>query len=76
MPSYRLKPKSSRSSRKCMRPGPVTRNPYLNFLREFRKKCCGMSAVKTVQQGAKAWNALRRKDKLRYMKQVGKNAIL
>ncbi|XP_014093726.1 protamine-like protein 99C [Bactrocera oleae] len=51
---------------RCMRPGPITSNGYLNFLREFRKKCCGMSAVETVRQGAKAWNRLSCKQKAKY----------
>uniref|UniRef100_W8C5A7 Protamine n=1 Tax=Ceratitis capitata TaxID=7213 RepID=W8C5A7_CERCA len=57
----------------CMRGGPITSNGYLNFLREFRKKCCGLSAVETVRQGAKLWNRLscKQKDKYRLM---GRNA--
>ncbi|XP_054730977.1 protamine-like [Anastrepha obliqua] len=53
-------------SRCCMRPGRVTGNGYLNFLREFRMKNCGMTAVQTVIQGAKAWNRLSCKQKAKY----------
>ncbi|XP_067636598.1 protamine-like protein 99C [Eurosta solidaginis] len=51
---------------RCMRPGPITSNGYLNFLREFRKKCCGMTAVETVRQGAKQWNRLSCGQKAKY----------
>ncbi|XP_017481097.1 PREDICTED: protamine-like [Rhagoletis zephyria] len=51
---------------RCMRPGPITSNGYLNYLREFRMKCCGLSAVETVRQGAKQWNRLSCKQKAKY----------
>lgn len=54
------------SGRKCMRPGPVTNNGYLNFLREYRKKCCGLSAVETVVRGAEQWNQLSQAEKDKY----------
>lgn len=51
---------------KCMRAGRVTNNGYLNFLREFRRKCCGMSPIETVRNGAKAWCKLSKREKCRY----------
>ncbi|XP_005181509.1 protamine-like [Musca domestica] len=56
------------SGGKCMRPGPMTRNGYLNFLREYRQKHCGLTAVETVRQGAFAWNKLSQEEKNRYKK--------
>ncbi|XP_065362518.1 protamine-like [Calliphora vicina] len=52
---------------RCMRPGPVQRNPFLNFLREYRKTCCGLTAIETVRQGAKAWKALSKEEKQRFI---------
>lgn len=60
----------SRSRGRCMKPGPVVRNPYLNFLRQFRKKNCGLSPVKTIQAGAKEWNRLSKEEKLEFIKEV------
>lgn len=62
----------------CMRGGPITSNGYLNFLREFRKKCCGLSAVETVRQGAKLWNRLscKQKDKYRLMVSKSKSILI
>ena len=53
-------------SPKCMRPGPITSNGYLNFLREYRKKRCGLTAVQTVVCGAKEWNCLSCAQKKKY----------
>ncbi|XP_037823495.1 uncharacterized protein LOC119611850 [Lucilia sericata] len=52
---------------RCLRPGPVQRNPFLNFLREYRKTCCGLTAIETVRQGAKAWKNLSNEEKQRYI---------
>ncbi|XP_073845283.1 uncharacterized protein [Musca autumnalis] len=60
----------SGSGGKCMRPGPLTRNGYLNYLREYRQRHCGLTAVETVRQGAMAWNKLSQEEKNRY-KQMG-----
>ncbi|XP_055845060.1 protamine-like [Episyrphus balteatus] len=55
------------AAQKCMRPGKVTRNGYFNFLREFRKTNCGLSAVETVRQGAKKWRSMSQKDKSKFI---------
>ncbi|XP_073810980.1 protamine-like [Musca autumnalis] len=60
----------SSSGGKFIRPGPLTRSGYLNYLREYRQKHCGLTAVETVRQGAKAWNNLSQEEKNRY-KQMG-----
>ncbi|XP_044253793.1 protamine-like [Tribolium madens] len=44
-----------RGCRKSCRPGKLTRNPFFNYLRWFRKKHCGWSAVKVAVEGAKCW---------------------
>ncbi|CAH1116116.1 unnamed protein product [Phaedon cochleariae] len=63
---------SSRSTKKkrCARPGRVTNNPFLNFLREFRKKHCGWSITKVAVEGAKAWCAMDPKSKEKYYREA------
>ncbi|XP_073848115.1 uncharacterized protein [Musca autumnalis] len=58
---------SSGAGGRCLRPGPVGRNPYLNFLREFRKSNCGLSAVETIRKGAEEWRKLPPEQKLKYI---------
>lgn len=55
---------------RCMKPGPIVRNPYLNFLRKFRKENCGLTPVETIRRGAKAWKSLTISQKLGYIKEV------
>lgn len=55
---------------RCLNAGRISRNPYLNFLREFRKNSCGMTAIETVKMGAKAWKSLPKEKKLQYTEQV------
>ncbi|KAM7355633.1 uncharacterized protein ACRADG_001635 [Cochliomyia hominivorax] len=54
-------------AKRCQRPGPKQRNPYLNFLRDFRKRCCGLSPIETIRQGAKAWKSLSMEDRQRFI---------
>ncbi|KNC33107.1 hypothetical protein FF38_04700 [Lucilia cuprina] len=60
-------PTATTAAARCLRPGPVQRNPFLNFLREYRKTCCGLTAIETVRQGAKAWKNLSNEEKQRYI---------
>lgn len=50
--------------------GKVTRNPFLNFLRDFRKCSAGMSAKDIAVQGAEKWNAMEECDKVKYIVQA------
>uniref|UniRef100_A0A182S5Q5 HMG box domain-containing protein n=1 Tax=Anopheles maculatus TaxID=74869 RepID=A0A182S5Q5_9DIPT len=50
------------------RPGKTTRNPYLNFLRDYRRKNCHLSAVDIVRQGAEQWRQMTDEQKLPYVK--------
>ncbi|KAM7347855.1 uncharacterized protein ACRADG_007340 [Cochliomyia hominivorax] len=58
--------RSSKSGKKCMRPGPITNNGYLNFLRVYRKTCCGMSPQETVIRGAEKWMSLSEREREKY----------
>ncbi|TMW43007.1 hypothetical protein DOY81_011913, partial [Sarcophaga bullata] len=55
---------------RCMKPGPIVRNPYLNFLRKFRKENCGLTPVETIRRGARAWKSLTVSEKLSYIKEA------
>uniref|UniRef100_A0A182M4M6 HMG box domain-containing protein n=1 Tax=Anopheles culicifacies TaxID=139723 RepID=A0A182M4M6_9DIPT len=50
------------------KPGKKTRNPYINFLRDFRQKNCHLSAVEIVRQGAEQWRRMSDEQKLPYVK--------
>ncbi|EDW89038.1 protamine-like protein 99C [Drosophila yakuba] len=64
------KDKCSRS--KCSRPGPVTNNGYLNFVRAFRKKHCDLKPQELIAQAAKAWSKLPEEKKDRYRRMACK----
>ncbi|XP_001656475.2 protamine [Aedes aegypti] len=50
------------------RPGKKSRNPYINFLREYRKKHCGLHPVEVIRKGAREWNCLNDKQRLPYIR--------
>lgn len=60
-------PKRSRSNNKT---GRVTRNPFLNFLREFRLAYWGVPAAQVATLGAKEWKALSNGQKAKYVQQA------
>lgn len=55
--------------RKC-RPGKITRNPFLNFLREFRAKHCDWGVIKVAIEGGKCWCKLNDHDRDRFYKEA------
>lgn len=59
---------SSDRSGKCHKQGPVTRNPFFNFLRDYRKKHCGKSVVEIAREGAKEWRSMSEQQKEQYIK--------
>lgn len=66
------KPRRKRASckprrKKCFKAGVKTRNAYLNFLRDFRKTHCGLTPSQIVVAGAKVWNRMDMKCKLKYI---------
>ena len=50
------------------RPGIYTRNPFFNFLREFRKLHCGLKATEIAKQGAIEWRKLNPERKISFYK--------
>ncbi|XP_011181364.1 protamine-like protein 99C isoform X1 [Zeugodacus cucurbitae] len=56
---------------KCQRPsGTLHRNPYLNFLREFRLRNTGLSAVEIIRRGAREWKSMPKEEKLQYIEEA------
>uniref|UniRef100_A0A182F4F2 HMG box domain-containing protein n=1 Tax=Anopheles albimanus TaxID=7167 RepID=A0A182F4F2_ANOAL len=49
-------------------PGRKSRNPYLNFLREFRRQNYHLSAVEVVRRGAAHWRQLTEEQRLPYVR--------
>ncbi|XP_050084705.1 uncharacterized protein LOC126570765 [Anopheles aquasalis] len=45
-----------------------SRNPYLNFLSEFRSKNLNLSAVEVIRRGAAYWRQLTEEQKLPYVR--------
>lgn len=46
------------ASDRCYRAGNPTRNPFFNFLREFRRNNCGISITEIAVQGAQEWRQM------------------
>uniref|UniRef100_A0AAG5CXF5 HMG box domain-containing protein n=1 Tax=Anopheles atroparvus TaxID=41427 RepID=A0AAG5CXF5_ANOAO len=63
----RGEPSTSRNAMSC-NPGKRSRNPYLNYLREFRRKNCHLSAVEVVRQGAEQWRKMTDEQKLPFIR--------
>ncbi|KAH8404378.1 hypothetical protein KR222_007361, partial [Zaprionus bogoriensis] len=63
-------PKRKRCKRpKCQAPGPITNNGYINFLREYRRRNCGMKPNDLVMKGARVWCRLPQCKKDEYRRQ-------
>lgn len=59
-------PKRSKSNTNT-KAGRVTRNPFLNFMREFRTAYWGIPAAQVVTLGAKEWKGLSEGQKAKYV---------
>lgn len=64
------KPKRKDCVPACQNPGPITNNGYLNFLRMYRKKHCGLKPRELVMRAARAWCRLSECKKERYRRLV------
>ncbi|XP_037938748.1 uncharacterized protein LOC119671930 [Teleopsis dalmanni] len=64
--------KKCEQKKKCARPGPITRNPFFNFLRELRQNGCTADIIETAKCGAKLWNLLTPEQKQKYCKKLPK----
>ncbi|CAH1376217.1 hypothetical protein MTP99_017586 [Tenebrio molitor] len=56
--------------RKSCRPGKVTRNPFFNYLRWFRKKHCGWNMIKVAVEGAKCWCKMSDQNRRKFYKEA------
>ncbi|XP_020798336.1 protamine-like [Drosophila serrata] len=64
--------KCKKSPIKCSRPGPITNNGYLNFLRDFRKTHCGLKPRELIIRAARSWNRLCESKKDHYRRMAAK----
>lgn len=51
-------------------PDKITRNPFFNFLRDFRKCNQGLLAKEVAMQGADEWNSMEAESKSKYVVQA------
>lgn len=56
------------------KPGKVTRNPFFNFLREYRAKRCGQQQRLIVHDGAQIWNRMSFQERCKYAQCVNLGA--
>uniref|UniRef100_A0A1B0CQQ8 HMG box domain-containing protein n=1 Tax=Lutzomyia longipalpis TaxID=7200 RepID=A0A1B0CQQ8_LUTLO len=55
---------------KCYRSGPITPNPFFNFLRTFRPQHCGKTIIEIAREGAKLWSSMTPLEKEQYYVQA------
>lgn len=61
---------AAHSGYKSQKVARITRNAYLNFLREYKKLFCGLSPRDMVRYGARQWNKLKPEEKECFRKRV------
>lgn len=52
---------------RCYSPGIATRNPFLNYLRDYRRTHCGVSVINIAVEGANEWNQMSDDEKYPYI---------
>lgn len=67
-PKKACKPTKPNAS-KC-KPGPIMNNGYLNFVRAYREKHCGMKPRELIRRAARAWCRLSEEKKDKYRRMV------
>lgn len=51
----------------CFKSGEYTRNPFFNFLREYRRTHCGMTIVEQAVQAGAEWRCMTDQEKCKYV---------
>lgn len=51
----------------CFKAGEYTRNPFFNFLREYRITHCGMTMVEQAVEAGAEWRCMTREEKCKYI---------
>ncbi|KAF2886943.1 hypothetical protein ILUMI_19230 [Ignelater luminosus] len=49
---------SNKDTKKCYKAGKITRNPFFNFLREYRSKNCGMTVIALAKAAGAIWRKM------------------
>ncbi|XP_034486356.1 protamine-like isoform X2 [Drosophila innubila] len=68
-PRKRSKRSCIQRKKKVCKPGPVMNNAYLNFIREYRLKHCGLEPKELVRKAARAWCRMPDEEKEMYRPQ-------
>lgn len=58
---------SNTSSGKCHQPGPVLRNPFLNYMRYKRQHSCSFSITAAAKEAGREWRNMSEMDKYPFM---------
>lgn len=58
--------KEIREQNICFNPGEYTKNPFFNFLREYRKTHCGLTIVEQAVQAGAEWRCMTKEQKAKY----------
>ena len=61
---------SKKKKKRCARPGPVLRNAFLNFLRDFRRTRCGRPMGSISREAAKKWKCMSICRRSKYIKEA------
>jgi hypothetical protein len=69
---HRRPVKRGKLSKGDCKSGKLTRNPFLNFLREIRPTLCGHSVVQVAIEGGKRWRNMTDSQKLAYYQDARK----
>lgn len=56
----------------CFFPGKLTKNPFFNYLREFRKCNCGLTVTEQAAQAGQKWRCMSDQEKAPYIVQAYK----
>lgn len=62
--------KEIREKKICFEPGDYTRNPFFNFLREYRRTHCGMTIVEQAVNAGVEWRRMKKQEKCKYYVQT------
>lgn len=57
---------SRSAKRRTYKSGRVTRNPFLNFMRDFRKTRCGLKLTELTRKGAEVWRKMNNRQRSPY----------
>lgn len=70
IPPKRHTIKEIREKNICFNAGEYTRNPFFNFLREYRQKHCGLTIVEQSKRAGAEWRRMTSAEKCKYVVEI------